>query len=252
MSAPAPLIGVTGPRLHAAEITTTPYILNHAWTDVHYAFYPQAIARAGGLPVQLPRECDPGAIVRRLDALLVAGGQDVDPRVYDSQPTATSTRLDPGRDAFELALIRAALEQRVPLLGVCRGMQLLNVALGGTLIGDLVRVQDVEHTLVRYPPDVGVHDVTFEPGSVLHEVYGAQIEVNSFHHQGIGELGDGVAVSGAAPDGIVEAIEVAGACAIGVQWHPEMLPGDDPLFCWLMREAAHDEAHRQRLERSTR
>jgi putative glutamine amidotransferase len=249
----APLVGVTGPRMHAAEVATTPAILRHAWVDVHYACYPHAVARAGGLPVHVAREADPAAIVGRLDALVVAGGQDVDPRAYGSQPTAGNTRLDPQRDAFEIGLVVAALEQDVPLLGICRGAQLINVALGGTLVEDLRAVQGIDHTLVLYPPDARVHAVACQPGSLLHDVHGDTLEVNSFHHQGIGQLGAGVAASGVAPDGTIEAIEVESATwAIGVQWHPEMLPGTDPLFERLVEEATHDEARRERLERSTR
>jgi putative glutamine amidotransferase len=246
-----PLVGITGPRLPAAEIATTPRILLHAWTDAHYAFYPAAVARAGGLPVHLPRESDPDEVVRRLDALVVAGGQDVDPRLYGRRPTASSTPIDPSRDAYELALIRAALEHAVPLLGICRGAQLLNIVLGGTLVDDLLGVQGLEHTLVLYPPDARVHPVALTPGSILHDVYGDEIIVNSFHHQGIGELGEGVAVTGVAPDGVVEAIEVAAACAVGVQWHPEMLAELDPVFLWLVHNATHDEARQPRLTRST-
>ncbi|MBB4660658.1 gamma-glutamyl-gamma-aminobutyrate hydrolase family protein [Conexibacter arvalis] len=248
----APLVGITGPRLHAAEISTTPQILLHAYCDAHYVFYPQAVARAGGLPVHLPREADPEAVVARLDALVVAGGQDVDPRRYGSQPTPTSSRVDPGRDSFELALIEAALARGLPLLGICRGMQLLNVARGGTLIDDLPPVQAVEHTLVIYPPEVRVHAVELAPGTALHDIYGPRIEVNSFHHQGIGALGAGLAVAGTAPDGIVEAVELPSACAIGVQWHPEMLPGTDPLFHWLLRQATDHEARAARQERRAR
>jgi putative glutamine amidotransferase len=231
-----PLIGVTAPRVHAAEIVSTPAILAHAFTDTAYAFYAQALARAGALPVLIPRENDPVELVRRLDGVVIAGGQDVDPRLYGGQPAPTSTRLDPQRDAFELALIDAALAHDRPLLGICRGAQLLNVALGGDLIGDLAPVQRIEHTLVLYPPDARVHAVDFEPGSALASVYGDSTAVNSFHRQAVGRLGDRVAASGRAPDGVIEAIEVAGGRAVGVQWHPEMLAGD-PLLAWFVRQA---------------
>lgn len=231
-----PLIGITGPRLHAAEIRTTPSILLHAWVDSHYTFYPEAIARAGGLPVHLTREADPAALIGRLDALVVAGGHDVDPRVYGREPTGTTTRLDPGRDAFELALIEAALGAAIPVLGVCRGAQLLNVARGGTLHDELVEVQGVEHTRIVYPPETRVHPVSCEPGSVLHSLYGDSTDVNSFHHQSIDRLGHDVVVTAVAADGTVEAIEIpsATAGAVGVQWHPEMLEEHDPLFGWLV------------------
>jgi putative glutamine amidotransferase len=246
-----PLVGITGPRLHAAEIATTPPILLHAWADVHYTFYPQAVSLAGGLPVHLPREGDPAALVARLDALVVAGGQDVDPRRYGRQPTVRSTRLDPDRDEFELSVVRAALAANVPLVGVCRGAHLLNVACGGTLIDDLEAVQRIEHTLVLYPPERRVHDVRLSPGTTAHRVYGDAVRVNSFHHQATDELGDGVVPSGVAPDGVIEAIEVAGARAVGVQWHPEMLAGVDPLFRWLVSSASLDEEPAIHLERSS-
>lgn len=246
-----PLVGITGPRLQAAEIASTPPILLHAWVDVHYAFYPQIIALAGGVPVHLPRDGDHEALIARLDAVVVAGGQDVDPRRYGRQPTIRSTRLDPDRDDFELAVVRAALAYDVPLVGVCRGAQLLNVARGGTLIDDLEGVQGIEHTLVLYPPERGVHEVRFTPGTIAHDVYGDALPVNSFHHQAIDQPGEGVVSCGHAPDGVVEAIEIAGARAVGVQWHPEMLAGVDPLFRWLVNAATVEEAPAVRLERSS-
>jgi putative glutamine amidotransferase len=253
IAAPArmPLVGITGPRLQAAEIASTPPILLHAWADVHYAFYPQAVALAGGLPVHLPRDADPEALVARLDAVVVAGGQDVDPRRYGRQPTEHSTRLDPDRDEFELAIVRAALASDMPLVGVCRGAQLLNVACGGTLFDDLRAVQRIEHALVLYPPEIRVHEVRLTAGTIAHGVYGDALRVNSFHHQALDELGDGVVSSGIAPDGVIEAIEVAGARAIGVQWHPEMLAEVDPLFRWLVTAATAEEAPAMRLERSS-
>ena len=238
-----PLVGITGPRLHAAEIRTTPSILLHAWVDSHYTYYPQAVSRAGGLPVHLAREADATALVARIDALVVSGGHDVDPRVYGSEPTATTTRLDPGRDAFELELIEAALGAGIPLLGICRGAQLMNIARGGTLIDELVNVQKVEHTRIVYPPETRVHPVSCEPGSVLHGLYGEVVDVNSFHHQCIDALGRGVAITALATDGTVEAIEIESAAgAVGVQWHPEMLAEPDPLFDWLVGAASFGAA----------
>lgn len=239
-----PLIGITGPRLHAAEIKTTPSILLHTWVDSHYVFYPQAVAGAGGVPVHLPREADAGALVKRLDALLVAGGQDIDPRRYGSEPSAASTRIDPGRDRFELELIEAALDRGLPILGVCRGAQLLNVARGGTLVEDLVPVADLlNHGQVIYPPEATVHRVEFRPGSLCHRIYGPERAVNSFHHQSIGELGAGIAISSQAEDETIESIELEGGEeVIGVQWHPEMLAEPDPIFAWLVARAGASES----------
>jgi putative glutamine amidotransferase len=228
-----PLIGITSPRIHAAEIATTPPILLHAFMDVAYAHYAQAVARAGGLPVLVPRENEPEALVDRLDGIVVAGGQDVDPRLYDAEPGPGASRIDPARDAFEAALIRAALAARRPLLGICRGAQLLNVVLGGTLVDGLAP----SHAGILYPPDARVHDVAFAPGSLLAGVYGPAARVNSFHRQAVGELGAGVVGTCRAADGLVEAIEVPAARAVGVQWHPEMLGEVDPLLAWLVHEA---------------
>jgi putative glutamine amidotransferase len=232
-----PLVGITGPRIHAAQISTTPAILLHAFTDAYYACYAQAIARAGGLPVHVPRDNDARAVCARLDAVVLAGGQDVDPRLYEREPSAAATMMDPARDRFEIDLALAALDQDRPLLGICRGAQVLNVALGGTLIDDLAGEQEIEHTVVLYPPDARVHPVRFVAGSALADVYGPEIWVNSFHHQGIGGLGDGVRATGLAPDRIIEGIEIDGARAVGVQWHPEMLAEPDPLLTWLIDQA---------------
>jgi putative glutamine amidotransferase len=229
-----PLIGITGPRIPAARIAGTPDVLLHARCDMHYAFYPAALARAGAIPVHVPRDAPPDALVDRLDALVIAGGQDVDPRRYGQEPGVGSTVIDPGRDAFEAALIEQALERELPLIGICRGAQLLNLVRGGTLISQLQRV---EHGLVIYPPDYAAHDVRLEPGSRLYELFGPSVRVNSFHHQGIGVLGDGVRTTGVAPDGVIEAIELDDAPALGVQWHPEMLPGVSPIFEWLVHHA---------------
>ncbi len=248
----APVIGITGQRLATAEIRTAPDILLHTSTDAYLAYYAQAISRAGGIPVHLAREAAPERLVERLDGVVIAGGQDVDPRAYGQMPLPTATRLDPVRDRFERALIIAALEQDKPLVGVCRGMQLLNVALGGTLVPDLLGRQQEEHTLILYPPEVRVHEVTFTPGSRMDGIYGGAALVNSFHHQAVDALGDGVEVAGQATDGVVEAIEVTGTRAVGVQWHPEMLTDLDPLFTWLIEESARatDRDEGVALERS--
>ena len=249
-SRPGPLVGITGPRLQAAEVRSTPGILLGADIDSHYAYYPVAVARAGGMPVHLPRESDPSALVARLDALVVAGGQDVDPRSFGQQPTAMTSRLDPVRDDFEASLILAAIERDIPLLGICRGAQLLNVALGGSLVLDLVAQQEIEHARWIYPPELRTHDVVCRPGSLASAIYGEEVRVNSFHHQAIGELGTGIAVSATATDDTIEAIEVEGVRAIGVQWHPEMLADPDLIFDWLVRGSTSDETPGGRLERS--
>jgi putative glutamine amidotransferase len=208
--------------------------------DMFLGEYSDAVAKAGGLPVLLTHNADPRELVRRLDALIIAGGNDVDPRLYGEVPGPESTRLDPQRDRFELALVEAALEAQLPTLGICRGAQLINVAAGGTLIGDLPPGEGEAHGVLDYPLGMRVHTVTFEPGTLAHGIYGDEAFVNSFHHQAVRDLGRDVRASGFAPDGIVEAIEIDGHPVLGLQWHPEFLDDPGPVFEWLFGAARRE------------
>jgi putative glutamine amidotransferase len=185
------------------------------------AGYPRLVQRAGGLAAMLPPD-DPAhaaATVARLDGVVVAGGPDVDPSRYGAERSPRTGPPAPERDAWELALIEAALTSGTPLLGICRGMQLLNVALGGTL---------VQH-LDGHVGEVGVfgrHTVKPVPGTRYAEAAPEPVSVPTYHHQAVDRLGDGLVVSAYAEDGTVEAVEPPGAgWVLGVQWHPEM--GED-------------------------
>jgi putative glutamine amidotransferase len=146
--------------------------------------------------------------------------------------------VERGRDDWELALIRAALTVRLPMLCVCRGAQLLNIALGGTLVQHLD--DDGRHASWHTPRTDRCHVVRFAPGSRAAELYGTERATNSLHHQAVDERGEGVAVTGSTDDGVVEAFEVADRPEVfAVQWHPEMLEEQpDPAFAWLVRTAA--------------
>jgi putative glutamine amidotransferase len=207
------------------------------------ADYSVAIARAGGMAVALTCGAPPEELVARLDGIVLSGGSDVDPRLYGSVPHALSTELDPERDRFEIGLVHAALAAGVPLLGICRGCQLLNVATGGTLCADLPLGEGEAHGALNYPLGARVHDVRFEPGTIAWDIYGDAAHVNTIHHQAVQTHGPDVRVSGRAPDGVVESIEVAGQPALGVQWHPEFLAEPDPIFDWLVA-LARDESLR--------
>jgi putative glutamine amidotransferase len=208
--------------------------------------YADAVAAAGGLPLPVP--CGDPALaadyVREADALLLAGGDfDVDPARYGEVRRTGCGPSRPERTAFEEAALREALAAGMPVLGVCGGMQLLAVVRGGTLHQHLPDDLGVSHEQPP-PKDAPSHAVVVEPGSLLSRLAGpGEIQVNSTHHQAVKTPGRGVRITGRAPDGVVEAIEVEGQpFALGVQWHPEALAPHDPrqraLLEGLVRAAA--------------
>ncbi|CAL9396043.1 gamma-glutamyl-gamma-aminobutyrate hydrolase family protein [Streptomyces sp. enrichment culture] len=198
------------------------------------AGYPRLVQRAGGLAVMLPPDVPEraAAAVARLDGLVIAGGPDVEPVRYGADPDPRTGPPAPARDDWELALVGAALAARVPLLGICRGMQLLNVALGGTL------VQHVEGH-VEAVGVIGRHPVKPVPGTLYAGVVPEETSVPTYHHQAVDRLGTGLTASAHAADGTVEAVELPsgqGGWVLGVQWHPEM--GEDVRVMRALVEAA--------------
>ncbi|MEU3043805.1 gamma-glutamyl-gamma-aminobutyrate hydrolase family protein [Streptomyces diastaticus] len=202
------------------------------------AGYPALVRAAGGLVAMLPPDAPEraDAVVARVDGLVIAGGPDVEPARYGAERDPRTGPPAPARDAWELALIDAALSLGTPLLGICRGMQLLNVALGGTL---------VQH-LDGHTGGTGVfgsHPVKPVPGSRYAAAVPEESVVPAYHHQCVDELGRGLSVSAQADDGTVEAIETAGEpWVLGVQWHPEM--GEDTRVMRALVEAAATRGRR--------
>ena len=201
-----------------------------AWEEVADLLphnYALAVQRAGGIALILPPDPavagEPDRVLDLLDALLLAGGADIDPAAYGAAPHPETDRPYPPRDEFELALARRALERDMPLLGICRGMQLLNVAAGGTLAQHLPDV--VGHDRHRHTPgSFADHEVRLDERSLAARVVGAhETGVKSHHHQGVDRLGDGLVATGWDEiDGGVEAVEVPDrSFALGVLWHPE-------------------------------
>ena len=234
-----PLIGLSGRRLPAESIPLFDYTALHGEeVDVHLSEYPKVLEKAGALPVQLTRNTDATEVVQRLDGLVMTGGADPDPELYGESPHPQLGPIERGRDDWELALIRAALDARLPMLCVCRGAQLLNIALGGSLVQHL---EDADaHQRVDHPRIDRCHTVRVSPGSKAEQIYGGNVPTNSLHHQAVGRPGDGVVVTGTAEDGVVEAFELSGRPEVfAVQWHPEMLSDAvDPAFVWLVKEAS--------------
>lgn len=216
-------IGIT-----ANEIMDSGDILHNLEINYLPAGYSKGVAQAGGLPVLIPISEDLKDIrqyVSMIDKLILTGGQNVSPEFYQEKPIFSETLMMKKRDIFELALIEEAIKQDKPIFGICRGMQLLNVYFGGSLIQDLSqRVEEpVKHMQAPISNDIPTHWITTEKGSILNGIYGPKAKVNSFHFQAVNRIGNNLRVTANSEDGIVEGIESHGLRQkiVGVQWHPD-------------------------------
>jgi putative glutamine amidotransferase len=205
--------------------------------------YIDAVVRAGGQPVIVNDARDPKELLARVDALVLTGGPDLDPARYGEAAHPSVYGVDAADDDFECSLAEAALVRSVPTLAICRGIQVLNVARGGTLYQHIADDPGVPaHGEPGVLDGARRHDVTLDADSLVADVMGAtRVTASCHHHQAIAELGDGLRVVGRAKDGIVEALEIDGAFLLAVQWHPEDTAEDDPaqqrLFGALVRRA---------------
>jgi putative glutamine amidotransferase len=230
-----PMIGVTTSELRPSGLSTLRRQGEPAHPEMALGMtYLQRIERAGAVPVVLP-PCvsDLDALIARLDGICLSGGPDLDPGAYGARERHEELGpTEPSLDDFELALARAAIERGMPVLGICRGSQALNVACGGTLHQHLPGHRQTE------PGTQATHEVEIFAGTRLAGLLGAgTMAVNSFHHQAVDKLGRGLRISARASDGTVEAIERPGGFALGVQWHAETL-ADGRLFEALVGAAA--------------
>ena len=184
--------------------------------------------------MHLPLDVDPRDLVGHLDGIVLTGGADVDPGRYGHDPLTDAFPPEPLRDDHEFAVLDAAYADELPVAGICRGLQIVNVHAGGTLHQDVP-----SHAGFAQPTTTEWHGVGFEPGSVLNEIYGGARQVNSLHHQTVDSLGGDLQATAYSEDGSVEGLEHASRPVVAVQWHPEMLPGraQDPLFAWLVASA---------------
>lgn len=243
-AAPKPVIGISAfPRV--VETATGPTLLHTA--SRHYV---DGVVRAGGLPVILPviEPSDVEWAIDAVDGVLVTGGGDVAPSRYGAQPVAETKLVDPRRDAFDLAVLELAIARDVPVLATCRGMQVLNVALGGSLLQHVPVVSEHDHDRIDLWHE-GTHLVRIEADSHLADALGCtEVNVNSLHHQAVAEVAPGTRAVAWAPDGVVEAIELPGSPhVVAVQWHPELLedtPEQQGLFRQLVEHAAERREQR--------
>ncbi len=244
-----PIIGITATLKEDVDSVAERPLGRFVRADLDYV---EGVAAAGGVPVVLPpvggrRTAE--AVIRGLDGLLLSGGSDLDPGYYGEKPAPELGPTIPERDAFEMPLLALALRHKLPIFGICRGMQLLNVALGGTLYQDLPSQwgRGVLKHRQETPKWQPTHEVEVLGGAYLGEIMDRDvIKVNSYHHQGIKDLAGGLVVSARSADGVAEAVEAGDLSErwlVGVQWHAEAMRGADP------RQGALFEAHVSAAER---
>ena len=249
----APVIGITGTLKEDLDSVAQRPLGKFVRADLDYV---EGVAEAGGVPVVLPPvggERTAEAVIGGLDGLLLSGGADLTPGSYGEEPTPELEVTIPERDAFELPLLRLALMRGIPVFGICRGMQVLNVVLGGTLYQDLPSQlgRDLLKHRQQTPKWQPTHEVAVREGSWIEGVLGESVKVNSYHHQGIKDLADSLVVSARSNDGVVEAVESRDfpeRWLVGVQWHAEAMRDAGPeqrrLFEAHVR-AAERHAHRR-------
>ena len=191
--------------------------------------YVKSVEASGAVARVLDVSASPRALVRELHGVLLTGGGDVDPVLYGAERHPSVEDAEPGRDEFEIDLARRAMEADLPILAICRGAQVLNVAAGGTLVQDIPSALDspLRHSIDQ-PKDAIAHEIRVMPGSRLEHALGPAVDgaglcaVNSRHHQSVDRIGQGLVATAVAPDGVVEAVEAPAArFCVGVQWHPE-------------------------------
>jgi putative glutamine amidotransferase len=228
-----PLIGITGRSRFAGEVDGLPSAWHDVPVEVYFTDYSAKVVAAGGLPVLLTRVSDVDALADRLAGLLLTGGSDVDPAHYRADPDPELGPVEPERDEFELRLLAAMAARGRPVFGICRGLQVANIWAGGTLhqhVPDHLRLD-------RGPAEL-VHGVAVDRTTTFGRRYPDEISVNTYHHQTIKVLGEGLRVVGrSVEDGEVEMLEHEEHRIAAVQWHPELLDGLDPGFTWLVEQS---------------
>lgn len=241
-SEPHPVIGITG---NYSQETCT----------LAEGYY-QSVLKAGGIPFILPpfSETDRlGELLDQLDGIIFSGGGDINPLLLGEEPIKELHSITPQRDLQELLLARLAYDRQIPMLGICKGMQVINAALGGTLYQDIHT--QMEGTRIKHSQDLDreypSHTITISPDSILEKLFGNQLAVNSFHHQACKDVAPGLKTTATSPDGVIEAIESSEhKSVLGLQWHPETYTlrsstEMQPIFQWLIQESSEFKAAKQ-------
>ena len=221
-----PIIGVLGNNALLPQQTVERYSIPTS--------YLEAVILGGGIPMPIPCLNDPEHLTVFLDicdALLMPGGVDVDPMYYNEDPHQKLGVVQGDMDEVGLKLLALAFKRKMPIMGICRGQQIINVAKGGSLYQDIAATYEKESIMHQQTAKAGMcaHKVKVEEGTLLHEILGSsEVRVNTHHHQSVKALGCDMIVSATAPDGIIEAIESKDRTVIGIQWHPESLIHNQP------------------------
>lgn len=240
-----PIIGVTGSLIIDEGGMFPGYERAYVNND-----YIQSVVMAGGVPFIIPMVYDENIIRTQLecvDALIISGGHDINPLMYGEEPSQKLGAILPKRDTFDAAVVKLAMEMKIPTIGICRGEQMLNVANGGTLYQDLSFIDGcyIKHNQGALP-STATHTTSIVEGTKLHAILGDTVMTNSFHHLAVKDVAPGFKVAALSKDGVVEAIEKEGEqFVIGLQWHPEMMAKDHPvmlkIFEKLIEEAKKKE-----------
>lgn len=217
-----PIIGITGRPKYIASVGT------QLRAYAVFQTYTEGVFAAGATPIMLVPSDDHliDGVLDRLDGLILTGGGDIDPRQYGDERGPKLVEVDEERDQFEIALVKRAMARKMPTFAICRGLQVVNVALGGTLVQDLPSEHGIDgHDVMGDSTYIGHSNVALEPGCRIAEIIGHSTHVNSLHHQAVRTVGEGLRVVGQAEDGTVEALEPEDASwpLLAVQWHPEFL-----------------------------